>query len=270
MYLGPSLRALLEDGDESVMLDAVALDVARIEFPDLDPAAWMKRLDEHASEVSARGGASGDGVDFLQGLHEYLVEEAGFQGNKLDYYNPRNSCLNFVLEEKKGIPLTLSLIYMEIGRRLNRDVRGISLPGHFLVEFRHQGFSVYLDAYHGGRFLTREECLDVAKQAAQITLTADDAIFQGAGKMQILLRMLNNLRGVYLERKELEKALAIVDMLVMGDRSTGAWYKQRAAIRIDMGDWNHAAHDLERYLELAPFASDRAQVEHYVARLKQS
>ena len=88
--------------------------------------------------------------------------------------------------------------------------------------------------------------------------------------MQVLLRMLNNLRGVYLEQKELEKALSIVDLLVAGDRTTGAWYKQRAAIRIDMGDWDHAAHDLERYLELAPFANDRVQVEHYVARLKKA
>ena len=269
MQLGPSLRALLEDGDESVMLDAVALDLARVEFPDLDAALWIKRLDEHASAVYARGGSSGDGADFLQGLQEYLVEEAGFQGNRQDYYNPRNSCLNFVLDEKMGIPITLSLIYLEIGRRLNRDVRGISIPGHFLVEFRHQGFSVYLDAYHGGRFLTREDCIEVAKQAAQITLNMEDPVFGGATKMQILLRMLNNLRGVYLEQKSLEKALAIVDLLVMGDRSTGAWYKQRAAIRIDMGDWDRAAHDLERYLELAPFASDRMQVEHYVARLKQ-
>lgn len=269
MYIGPSLRALVEDGDESVSLDAVALDLARIEYPDLDPTVWLKRLDEHAAAVYARSGASADGADFLQGLQEYLVDELGFRGNRQDYYNPRNSCLNFVLDERMGIPITLSLVYMEIGRRLNRDVRGISLPGHFLVEFRHEGFSVYLDTYHGGRFLTREECLGVAQQAAQITLTDEDPIFLGATKIQILLRMLNNLRGVYLERKNLDKALAIVDLLVLADRSTGAWYKQRAAIRIDLGDWDHAVGDLERYLELAPFATDRAQVEHYVARLKQ-
>ena len=171
---------------------------------------------------------------------------------------------------KVGIPISLSLVYLEIGRRLGRDVRGISLPGHFLVEFRQGGFSVYLDPYHGGRFLTREDCIQVAAQAAGVGLTAGDAVFDGASKRQILLRMLNNLRGIYLEKRDLDRALTVVDLLVTGDRQTGAWYKQRAAIRIDLGDWDRAASDLERYLELAPFAVDRAQVEHYVARLKKA
>jgi regulator of sirC expression with transglutaminase-like and TPR domain len=269
MTLGPSLRALLEHGDETTPLDQAAFDLARIEYPDLDPSYWLHRLDEHASAVHARS-ADGDGADFLQGLHSYLVEDLGFRGNREDYYNPRNSCLNFVLEERMGIPISLSLVYLEIGRRLNRDVRGISLPGHFLVEFRQGGFSVYLDAYHGGRFLTREDCLLVAAQAASVELSLNDPVFEGASKRQMMLRMLNNLRGIYLERRELEKALQVVDLLVAGDHSTGAWYKQRAAIRIDLGDWEQAAHDLERYLELAPFATDRAQVEHYVTRLKKT
>ena len=135
-------------------------------------------LDEHAVAVHTRCGGSADGADFLQGLHEYLVEELGFRGNREDYYNPVNSCLNYVLDERLGIPITLSLVYIEIGRRLNRDVRGISLPGHFLVEFRHQGFSVYLDAYHGGRFLSREDCIGVAHQAAQVTLTPSIPFFR--------------------------------------------------------------------------------------------
>jgi len=268
MTLGPALTAILEHGDESAPLDRAALDLSRLEFPDLDPAYWLHRLDEHAAEVHLREGATGDGADFLQALHEYLVEELGFRGNKKDYYNPLNSCLNWVLDERTGIPITLSLVYLEIGRRLNRDLRGISLPGHFLVEFSHQGFSVYLDAYHGGRFLTRADAIDMAQHAAQVTLTPSDPVFQGSTKRQILLRMLNNLRGVYLEKQDLQKALSVVDLLVAGDLTTGAWYKQRAAIRIDLGDWIAAVHDLERYLELMPFANDRAQVEQYVTRLK--
>jgi regulator of sirC expression with transglutaminase-like and TPR domain len=269
MTIGPHLRAILSDGDESAPLDQAAFDLAVLEYPDLDPSYWLHRLDEHAAsvEIRARGG---DGADFLQSLHSYLIDDLGFRGNREAYYDPRNSCLNFVLEERRGIPITLSLLYIEIGRRLHREVRGISLPGHFLVEFRHGNFSVYIDPYHAGRFLTRQDCLEVAAQAAQVQLTADDPLFRGATKRQILLRMLNNLRGVYLERRDLDKALTVVDLLVTGDRSTGAWYKQRAAIRIDLGDWTEAAQDLERYLELAPHATDRAQVEHYVARLKKT
>ena len=269
MTIGPSLRAILDDGDESVSLDRAAFDLASLEYPGLDHSYWLQRLDEHAAYVHKRC-EGGDGADFLQGLHSYLVEDQGFHGNREDYYNPRNSCLNFVLEERTGIPISLSLVYLEIGRRLGRDVRGISLPGHFLVEFRQGGFSVYLDPYHGGRFLTREDCIQVAAQAAGVGLTAGDAVFDGASKRQILLRMLNNLRGIYLEKRDLDRALTVVDLLVTGDRQTGAWYKQRAAIRIDLGDWDRAASDLERYLELAPFAADRAQVEHYVARLKKA
>ena len=145
MILGEKLRSLLT-GDESVPLDGAALEVAQIEYPMLHPAPWLGVLDRHAQEIDLRAGTGADGATFLQTAHEYLFEELGFRGNQQDYYSPLNSCLNHVLDTRQGIPISLSIVYMEIARRLGREVRGVSLPGHFLMLFRQDAFAVYLDA----------------------------------------------------------------------------------------------------------------------------
>lgn len=268
MILGENLRSLLT-GDESVPLDMAALEVAQIEFPMLQSGPWLGVLDRHALEIDARAGQGADGASYLQAAHEYLFEDLGFRGNQQDYYTPLNSCLNHVLDTRLGIPISLSLIYMEIGRRLGRDVQGVSLPGHFLMLFRQGGFSVYLDAFHGGRFLTTDECRELAREITGVEVPENDPALLPASRRQIALRMLNNLRGIYIQKRTLLKALHVVDLLVVGDPTTSAWYKQRAAIEIELNQFRAAARDLERFLELDP-APDRQRIEEQIARLRRT
>lgn len=268
MILGEKLRSMLT-GDVTAPLDAAALEVAQIEFPMLQAAPWLGVLDRHAQEIDARAGAGADGATFLQTAHEYLFEELGFQGNQQDYYTPLNSCLNHVLDTRLGIPITLSITYMEIARRLNYDVQGVSLPGHFLLLFRQNGFAVYLDPFHGGRFLTTDECRELAREITGVHVTADDPSLHPATRRQIALRMLNNLRGIYVQKRALLKALHVVDLLILGDPGTSAWYKQRAAIEIELNQFRAAARDLERFLELDP-APDRSRIEEQIARLRRT
>src|SRR5271165_5724169 len=144
--------------DPSVALDAAALEMAGVECPGLSPAPYLQMLDQMAGEIRGRLQPKHDGLDFLRVANQVLIQEMGFKGNDADYYNPRNSCLNVVLDSRMGIPITLSLIYIEVARRLGKTVVGIGLPGHFVIRFQDDKISRYLDPYHRGRIITEEDC----------------------------------------------------------------------------------------------------------------
>lgn len=256
-----SLENLLR-GDESVTLDRAALELARIEFTDLDPQPWLGLLDFHAEKIEQR--MDGDPSAFLRETHHYLFEEQGFRGNESSYYDPHNSCLNEVLRQHTGIPITLAIVYLEIGRRLGVEVFGIPLPGHFVAQFRQGGFSVYLDVFRGGRFMSREECQAMIREMGGSISEAD---FTPASRQQIILRMLNNLRGIYVRTRAYTKATAIVDWMLVARPLAAELWKQRGQLDIERGDFAQARRDLEQYLHLSPEAEDRAGVERRIAAL---
>src|SRR6185295_2974950 len=163
---------------------------------------------------------------------------------------PRNSCLNQVLERRTGIPISLSVMYMEVARRLAMPVFGIGLPRHFIVEFNDGNYATYIDPYHGGRTVTVRECFALA--GAQV---ADPALLQRASKKQIVMRMLQNLHGVYLRRQDLPKAVETLDLLILGATEISAGYKRRGLLLLELKRMQPARKDLERYLELEPEAA---------------
>src|SRR5215469_9304065 len=129
------LADLLAGRSDALELDRAALELARIEYPGLEIDPFIAILDSYTAELSERlAGRSGE--RYVQVANDYLFGELGFVGNAKDYYDPRNSCLNEVLTVRTGIPITLAVVYLEIGRRLAQPVFGIGLPGHFLVEYR--------------------------------------------------------------------------------------------------------------------------------------
>lgn len=249
-------------GDESVTLDRAALEMARIEFRDLNPQTWIDLLDFHAESVQRR--MDGDPSAFLRETHHYLFEEQGFRGNESSYYDPHNSCLNEVLRQHTGIPITLAIVYLEIGRRLGAEVYGVPLPGHFVTEFRQGNFSVYLDVFRGGRFLNRQECQEMIRESGG---HAADSDFEPATRQQILLRMLNNLRGIYWRTQSYTKATAVVDWMLVARPQAAELWKHRGQLDLERGDWAQARRDLEQYLHLAPNAEDRAEVERRIASM---
>jgi len=256
-----SLEKLLA-GDESVTLDLAALELARLEFLDMDPQTWVDLLDFHAEQVSRR--LEGDPTAFLREAHHYLFEEQGFRGNESSYYDPHNSCLNEVLRQHTGIPITLSIVYLEIGRRLGAEVYGVPLPGHFITEFRQGSFSVYLDVFRGGRFLSREECRQMIRDMGGNVGESD---FTPATRQQIILRILNNLRGIYVRTHAYTKATAVVDWMLVARPLAAELWKQRGQLDIERGDFAQARRDLEQYLHLAPNAEDRAGIERRIAAM---
>src|ERR1700691_4704885 len=251
------LLDLLTGRSEELTLDRAALEIARIEYPGLDIEPFIGILDSYAVELSERLAGRCHGSDYVEAANQYLFAELGYTGNAAHYYDPRNSCLNEVLTARTGIPITLAVVYLEVGRRLAQPVYGIGLPGHFLVQYKDAEFAAYIDVFHGGRLLTTGECFELARQSAGVPLSDEPRMLAPASTRQIAIRMLHNLRGVYLHQRAGGQAVQTLNLLVAADAQAAEEYKQRGIVYLQMRNPAAARSDLETYLRLAPEAADR-------------
>jgi regulator of sirC expression with transglutaminase-like and TPR domain len=248
--------------DAEIDLARAALGVARVEYPDLSPAPYLDRLDELAagSGLAVHGDASGDPVGHLHRLREYLFAELGFAGNRRDYFDPRNSFLNDVLDRRLGIPITLSLVLVEVGRRVGLPLHGIGLPGHFITGLRMGDDRLLLDPFNRGRILTAEGCEAVVARAVGRPVSLTEAHFAPVGKRQFLARMLNNLKAVYWRGEAWAKAVAVLDRLLVLAPDAAVLRRDRGTALQNLGQDHRAAADWEDYLVRCPQAEDYEQV----------
>jgi len=244
-----------------------ALEVARVEHPDLSTARERERLDALARRSGA--GFVGDSVKALHRLREFLFEEEGFSGNGNDYYDPRNSCLNDVLDRKLGIPITLSVLMMEVGRRVGLHILGVGLPGHFVVRANVGPDPVLLDPFDGGAVLTPERAAEVVARALGRRAPLTEQHLAPVTKRQILTRMLMNLKSIYAQRHEWEKALSVYDRLLILDSSAAAHFRDRGAVLVRLGQLQKGASDWERYLTRCPKAEDTDTVRQRLRQVRQ-
>lgn len=249
-------------------LDRAALELARIEFPELDADAFVAVLDSHAVELGERLSAVHDGLAFVAQANHYLFEDLGFRGNTSDYYDPRNSCLNQVLTTRTGIPITLSLVYIEIARRLGKSVQGIGLPGHFIVRYDDGVYSTFLDPFHGGRRLEPDECFALAREASQMEIEPNPKWLSPVGKRDILLRMLRNLGAAYTSRGLTAKAIDVLGLLIRANPDSAEEYRKRGILEVQAGRLAAARSDLARYLELAATPEDRERARQDVQKIQ--
>ncbi len=248
-------------------LGRAALLLARVEYPDLDPVAHVARLDRMAAEAPA-GCRDGDGRARLAGLRRYLFEDLGFAGNREDYYDPRNSLLNDVLERRLGIPITLSLVLMEVGRRLALAVEGVGLPGHFVARVRLEGEDVLVDPFDGGAVLTGEACAALVERAVGQRVPLPEAAFAAVSKRQLLARMLANLKGIYWRRKDWTRAVGVGDRLLVLDPGASGERRDRGLAFANLGELHRSAADWDRYLAEQPEAKDAEQVRRQLRRIR--
>ena len=263
------LIELLAGSSTDHPLDLAALQIASIEFPALDPQPFLDLLDSYSREIAASVHSSASPEEYIRVANHLLFEQEGFSGNEDDYYNPLNSCLNEVLASKRGIPITLSLVYVEIARRLGRPISGIGLPGHFLVRYEDGAFSAFIDPFHKGRILSIDECRTLAIQVARVDIFAVPSALAPVDKRQFLARMLNNLRHSYYRRNEFQKAIRVHDVLIEAAPQAPVEYRQRAALYLQEKRYKAALLDLETYLRLAPNAADRQAVQRQIEELRQ-
>ncbi len=262
------LGRLFQQPEGKIDLGWAALLLAQTEYPDLDLKSQMARLDALASQAAPYVRPAGDAAGRLQGFRLFLAEICGFHGNENDYYDPKNSFLNQVLDRRTGIPITLSVLYIEIGRRLGLPLYGVGLPGHFLVKYQDARHVMFLDPFHSGRTLDPAECREMVERMYQGQIRFREDFLAAVDKKYIVLRMLNNLRGIYLEQRQYRKALAIVEMVLAIAPDSADDLKQRGLLQYRLRNFKQARQDLETYLFLHPKAVDSAEVQEIVTGLK--
>ena len=255
------LRDALRDDRSRVPLDIAALELANIEFPGLDLDASTFRLDNLAAQIGSQLTEGASGLDFIRASNDLLFDVLQFRGNEEDYYDPRNSCLNSVLMRRLGIPITLSVIYMEIGRRLSRRVYGVGLPGHFIVAYEDASARYWIDPFHAGRILTLADLCELAQERAGVDIRSNPAVLAPVSTRQILVRMLSNLKIIYLRGEALDKARQVLDLLIEATPGYAEEYRHRGLVHLRQFNHRAAKSDLETFLRLEPDSPEREEIE---------
>jgi regulator of sirC expression with transglutaminase-like and TPR domain len=261
--LTEAFTALVSPGidDEKIDLVRAALTIARTEYTDLHLESFVARVDELARRVEARITEVGDAAETIAALNHVLFQEAGLRGNREDYYDPRNSFLNDVLDRGLGIPITLALIYMEVGRRLGFPLFGVGMPGHFLLKhYDIDGRERLIDCFNGGDILSTQDCQHRLDEIYSGKMTLRPEFLFAVSRRQILTRILNNLKTVHLSTRNFRKALPIVDLVLVIYPRSPEDVKQRALLRYSLGQNKGAAEALEEYLKMSPDASDADEI----------
>ena len=264
------LVARLRDLEEPGALAEAALLIAAEEYPALDVAAWLARLDALGARARERVPPRGDADQTAAALTRLLVEDYGLRGNDADYYDPRNSFLNEVLERRLGIPLTLSLVYMEVGARAGVAVRGVGLPGHFVVRLERGETARLLDPFNGGRPLDEANCRRLVERLGGGRLRFEPAHLRAVSARAILIRMLANLKGVYTALGDWRRARGAVDRILLLAPEAVGELRDRGLLSARLGEPVAAIGDWEAYLRRVPDAKDAATVRRHLRALRQA
>ena len=238
---------------ERIDVARAALWIAAEEYPGLDVAAYLRRLDELAERAAPD---APEGVAFARrvaGLNRALFVREGYSGNRDAYEDPRNSFLNQVLDRRTGIPITLCLVYTEVARRLGLDARGIGFPGHFLAKVvGPDGSEILIDAFAGSTCSERECRALFARVAGASAEWRPQAYLRPATPREILVRMLSNLKHVAFRERHFDRALSYCDRILLVTPDAPLELRDRGLVYEQLGWPTAAAADLDRFLELAP------------------
>jgi regulator of sirC expression with transglutaminase-like and TPR domain len=261
-----SFRRAVARPEDEVALDRAALAIAQGEYPQLDIEAYVAKIDRLASAVSDCSHGETDPYRLMASLNYVLFNQEGFQGNRADYYDPKNSFLNDVIERKKGIPITLAVLYLEVARRVGLTLHGVGFPGHFLVKYPED--EVIIDPFHKGEVRSLEELEGFVGELYKGAVSFRPEFLEPISKKQILKRMLNNLKMIYLKQGELLKSLSVVERLVILEPDSVHEIRDRGLIYLKLDCFSQALEDLENYLKLAQHPEDAAEIREQVVALK--
>ncbi len=244
-----------------------ALLIARLGYPNLDPAPYLARLEEMADTAAGRLAAYELSATLhgpIDTLNTYLFEDQGFAGNTTNYDDPRNSFLNQVLDRRTGIPITLALVYIEVASRVGIRVDGVNFPGHFLLRFpvgpdapdARPDNAVFLDPFNQGTVLTETDCRTLLEKHAGDAVSFEPRLLRPATKQQFLVRMLVNLKQIYVRMRSFPQGRAITELLLAINPSALSELRDRGLLAYHLNDHAAALRDLESYLKFASRGDD--------------
>ena len=244
--------------------------IARIEYPRLDPEPYVARLDAMgeaarraiAQHIDVTGDTST--LSGVTALNDYLFEEQQFVGNRDNYEDPRNSCLNEVLDRRTGIPITLSVVYMEVARRAGLQVDGVNFPGHFLVRCPEQKGHLIIDPFHAGALLSEHKCRQLLQKHVGNEVAFSKSLLAPATREQIVVRMLLNLKRIYVNMRSFPQARDVTELLLAITPSALSELRDRGLLAYHLNDVTAALRDLQTYLKLASMGEmDKDQREEH-------
>ena len=273
MEVGEEFQRLAREGDEAIDLAQGALLIAAEEYPQLDIPAYRGKLDALGATLKHRLRPDIGPTETILALNRYLFEELNFHGASENYYDPRNSFLNDVLDRRVGIPITLSILYIVVGRHIGLDLDGVSFPGHFLVRCPVRDGTVVLDPFHKGVSLGIDDLQKrltplqggVTPSRAEIA-----AMLVPASNREILARLLRNLRGIYQHFNQLPQALSATSRILVLTPANAAEWRERAGLHHRLECFRAALSDYQNYLALAPEAEDIDAIRARIVELQKT
>lgn len=246
---------LMELDSSQIRLDCAALHLARDEYPGLNISRYLRLLDELAEAVAAQRAGAAANLRYLA-MRAVLLDEYAFDGNRDDYYDPENSYLNRVLDTRRGIPISLAMVWIEVGRRLKWPVHGVPLPGHFLVRIDDAERFVLVDPFHEARSLDLSDCRQLLRGVSGGSVSLSARHLKPADTRMVLRRMLENLRRIFMAQNDLPRLAGVLRRLVAVEPREVRYLQDLATVHYRLGDVRSACAHLQLLLEREPDGQD--------------
>jgi regulator of sirC expression with transglutaminase-like and TPR domain len=258
----------LQQAPDQINLARAALYIAQEEYPYLDVASYLTQLDTMAAALRRRLPTQSYPLKIIAAVNQYLFEELEFRGNQADYYNPCNSFLNDVLTRRLGIPISLSLIYLELAGRVGFPMAGVGMPGHFLLRPTLEDMAIFVDPFHRGEILFEQDCRDRCRQLFGEAIQLRPLHLQPISPQAWIVRMLANLKMIYLQQRQMDKTLAAIDRILLICPEAVSEWRDRGLIYYQQGDLKRAHGDLQRYLQNHPEATDGFEIRQVIDQIE--
>jgi regulator of sirC expression with transglutaminase-like and TPR domain len=252
-----------------VNLAEAALLIAAEEYPRLHVEAYLEKLDLFGDIAREQAAEARDAIDMISALNATLFERLGFRGNRESYYDPRNSFLNEVIDRRIGIPITLTVVYIEVARRIGFPVKGVGLPFHFIARHEAESGDIFIDPFSDGRVLGTAACAELVTNMSGGKVELNPEHLEAVSNKQILTRVLSNLLGIY-ATSDRRRALAVVERNLLLNPDSTQHIRDRGLLLGAVGDSANAINELERYLALAPEAADTDAVREQIRSIRQN
>jgi regulator of sirC expression with transglutaminase-like and TPR domain len=256
-FCDPFFELIQED---PIDLARGALLIAREAYPRLDPEVYLRQLDRMAAAVRPLLQSAPTTAERLDLLSHYLFVELGFKGNQKDYYDPRNSYLNDVLERRLGIPITLSLVYLEVGQRLGLPLAGINFPHHFLIKCTAPPDPIFIDPFEGGHILEEDELETLLPVSRGRRLSLDQYFLEAVSPREILARMLRNLKQIHAGRKEFKEAISAGEKITWLQPDSAFDYRDLGYLYYQVKTYHQSLAAFREYLHRADAPEDEQEI----------
>ncbi len=253
--------------DEQINLAEAALLIAADEYPRLNVDFYLEKLDRFGDIARERAERARGAQGYAAALGAALFDELGFHGNRDKYFDPRNSFLNEVIELRTGIPITLTVVYIEVARRIGVAVEGIGLPGHFIARLKADNESLLIDPFNEGRIIGEATCRELVSETSGGRIEFHPAHLAPVTTKQIITRMLSNLLGIYAGANDYNRAIAVIERILLINPGSPPHIRDYGLLLAATGETEKSMSLLEKYLMLVPNAPDEEAVREQIKQI---